>query len=750
MWPPVSELLMPLPSTTTEVTQNENQPELQGSSQTVDCRTRDRLSIRRSLRRVARTEPLYRRANDVRQQPYTISGTQRHSDPAATATADQDQTLQLGITIDDIQAAGILMLFSKSHTIQGGELSSHQEDPVNPTTQSAMLSNNSSASLNVCIAPTNWLQTLRRQPRQRLLRVLRNLSIPPFDLTREVRVWKSDVNNHLMMSCMMVTHVVPSVPVPLVLQQAMHVAGQLVNLAYLKKMPKEQDICCADCGALPALPVTGQCGHTRCIQCIKSNSSCTCGEPAPAELHVDTCVQHLIGKILSNKQPSRVALRASERPPVRGQPLHDFVCAILGRVIQENCQALARRRTVAQRLSRGLRVSLTISPDSFTAPDVPARLPMTPQARVLHACELIRRQRYLEAAPHLARAATYKEFDVASKLLVQTIALLLEEQEPEQLTRELSAAVGGQAADTWLTPADLECVLCRDAFVAPVTTPCGHTYCRSCIACSLDYRKACPLCMRDLTNFNLALTRTSGFISAALASINLLPPPPPPHDPNVVPVFICVTAFPKVPCPLLISAPCYRVFIRRILESGSRRLGIVARNEDHTDSYGTMLEVRDCVECGDGRIILSTIGVSRFKIVERLRDSCLARVETLTDKIPEDHFSIGIMRDLGLDVVLMSLLWLKNLKTSVLWKLERAFGKMPLRAEEEWWRNPDGPDWLWWLVASLPLAPELQSMMIASNNLLSRLRVMQRTLQLVTNTPATGPFAYSSLRNDAQ
>lgn len=41
------------------------------------------------------------------------------------------------------------------------------------------------------------------------------------------------------------------------------------------------------------------------------------------------------------------------------------------------------------------------------------------QARVLHACELIRRQRYLEAAAHLARAATYEDFDVARKLLVQ-------------------------------------------------------------------------------------------------------------------------------------------------------------------------------------------------------------------------------------------------------------------------------------------------------------------------------------------
>lgn len=41
------------------------------------------------------------------------------------------------------------------------------------------------------------------------------------------------------------------------------------------------------------------------------------------------------------------------------------------------------------------------------------------QARVLHACELIRRQCYLEAAAHLARAATCADFHLARRLLVQ-------------------------------------------------------------------------------------------------------------------------------------------------------------------------------------------------------------------------------------------------------------------------------------------------------------------------------------------
>ncbi|KAI8430773.1 hypothetical protein MSG28_000935 [Choristoneura fumiferana] len=794
-----------------------------GTLQTLNCSAREIRDQRRSMRRVARSEPLYRRA-DIRQQPYVISSNQRHNKPTHDQAPDQQVSLDSRITNDDIQAANILMLFAKRH------LNIYNDEARTNTsaTECVANSNNNNTSKNYTI------------PHKLLLRIVKSLRIPAF-AGRARQRWKKDFTMKLMVSCMMVRHVVPSMPMPLLLQQAMHVAEQLVNHARLKKMPDEQDICCLDCGMLPVLPVTGQCGHTRCLECIRNSATCTCGTPAPQDLYVDTCVQYLIGKLLANKQSSRVALRATEQPPVRGQLLHDFVCAILGRVIQElksiklrskvrfksqscvqlrsnkfvanmppraphpqdsspnslgyldfssslwvtktespvpvdyvledksdvnlesatsgsmvndcvalkmrceNCQALARRRTVAQRLSRGLRVSLTISPDSFSAPDVPARLPMTPQARVLHACELIRRQCYLEAAAHLARAATCTDFYLARRLLVQTIAILLEDREPELVAREVSGFVGQQAAESWLTSSDLECVLCRDTLVAPVTTPCGHTYCRRCIEHSMDYRRTCPLCMRDLENFNLALTKKTQFVCAALASINILHSPPP-LDPSVVPVFVCVTAFPKVPCPLMISDPRYRVFIRRILESGTRRLGMVARNEDHSDSdYGTMLEVRDCVECHDGRIILSTIGISRFKIVERIMDGCLARVEMLTDKVPTDPNTIQILRLIGTEVGIKACVWIKNLEYSVRSKIERAFGKMPY-TDEEWWKNPDGPDWLWWLIASLPLAPELKGMMISSSRLVTRLCAMRRSLQLVLDAAAYG----HCMRDDTQ
>eukprot|EP01097_Dermamoeba_algensis_P007948 TRINITY_DN512_c0_g1_i5.p1 TRINITY_DN512_c0_g1~~TRINITY_DN512_c0_g1_i5.p1 ORF type:complete len:289 (-),score=47.90 TRINITY_DN512_c0_g1_i5:782-1648(-) len=41
---------------------------------------------------------------------------------------------------------------------------------------------------------------------------------------------------------------------------------------------------------------------------------------------------------------------------------------------------------------------------------------------------------------------------------------------------------------------DLECPLCLKLFLKPVTTPCGHTFCKSCLLRALDHGAGCPVC----------------------------------------------------------------------------------------------------------------------------------------------------------------------------------------------------------------------------------------------------------------
>ena len=40
----------------------------------------------------------------------------------------------------------------------------------------------------------------------------------------------------------------------------------------------------------------------------------------------------------------------------------------------------------------------------------------------------------------------------------------------------------------------------------PVTTPCGHTYCRACIDRSLDHKPECPLCKASIPAFHKSNT----------------------------------------------------------------------------------------------------------------------------------------------------------------------------------------------------------------------------------------------------
>ena len=41
---------------------------------------------------------------------------------------------------------------------------------------------------------------------------------------------------------------------------------------------------------------------------------------------------------------------------------------------------------------------------------------------------------------------------------------------------------------------DLDCILCLKLLFEPVTTPCGHSFCRPCFARALDHGNKCPCC----------------------------------------------------------------------------------------------------------------------------------------------------------------------------------------------------------------------------------------------------------------
>lgn len=47
-----------------------------------------------------------------------------------------------------------------------------------------------------------------------------------------------------------------------------------------------------------------------------------------------------------------------------------------------------------------------------------------------------------------------------------------------------------------VAPRGEQCSICRDDFTRPVSVPCGHVYCETCIRGALSMRNTCPLCSR--------------------------------------------------------------------------------------------------------------------------------------------------------------------------------------------------------------------------------------------------------------
>ena len=90
------------------------------------------------------------------------------------------------------------------------------------------------------------------------------------------------------------------------------------------------------------------------------------------------------------------------------------------------------------------------------------------------------------------------------------------------------------------------------------------------------------------------------------------------------PIFVCTLAFPDMPTILHVFEPRYRLMLRRCIESGTPRFGMVlpARGAGNGGiagvlEYGTMLDIRSIQMLPDGRSMVETMGSYRFRLLEK-------------------------------------------------------------------------------------------------------------------------------------
>ncbi|KAL6647957.1 hypothetical protein ACP70R_012181 [Stipagrostis hirtigluma subsp. patula] len=205
------------------------------------------------------------------------------------------------------------------------------------------------------------------------------------------------------------------------------------------------------------------------------------------------------------------------------------------------------------------------------------------------------------------------------------------------LDRNANIAAGARRARLDRTD-DFECTLCLKLLYEPVTTPCGHSFCRSCLHQSMDHGNKCPMCRTVLfigpRTYPISVTlsniiqrnfpeeyaeRRSEHETMTYAGVDLMP------------LFVMDVVLPCQKMALNIFEPRYRLMgdtihificisncrhkVRRIME-GNHRMGMVAIDSatGTLADCGCEVEILECEPLPDGRFYLEVEGSRRFRI----------------------------------------------------------------------------------------------------------------------------------------
>lgn len=295
-----------------------------------------------------------------------------------------------------------------------------------------------------------------------------------------------------------------------------------------------------------------------------------------------------------------------------------------------------------------------------------------------------------------------------------------------------------------LTTSDLECSLCYRLIYNPVSTPCGHSYCSSCLDRSLDHQDKCPLCKSSLADYlaerrqfqtvfidslikNYFVVEFEDRKSQHIEELNELT-----NNENEVPIFVCTLALPFAPCPLHIYEPRYRLMLRRAIEAGSNQFGMCMYGEStpyHFTEYGCMLEIQNYQFTRDGRAVVATVGGRRFKVIKvNNKDGYyVAKVAWVIDKRVEDEAEKAELQSLHDEVYTLATNWYSFIPAPQKQKIFEIYGisEMPV-PEENIQDNDNGPLWSWFLLNILPLDNDFQYRFLTKTSLKERLRQIKR------------------------
>ena len=315
------------------------------------------------------------------------------------------------------------------------------------------------------------------------------------------------------------------------------------------------------------------------------------------------------------------------------------------------------------------------------------------------------------------------------------------------------------------TKNEVECQVCYALLLDPLTTTCGHTFCRKCVARVLDHSRLCPICRRTLlmrpgaqtepSNKTLSqlLTTLCPDHVAARAEMAAQEELSMQGDRNV-PLFVCTLAYPTIPTFLHIFEPRYRLMIRRAIESGDRKFGMMMYNRRGTPqeglgttqfmAYGTLLHVVSVEMLPDGRSLIETRGLSRFQVkewdmldgyivgnIQRLDDVSLAQEEQM--EIEETTSPIPQSNDLVAQLNSMSTKSLLEVGTDFVTRMRAASAPwLHERVIAAYGQPPNDPAvFPYWFASILPISDDEKYRLIPTTSVRERLKITARWVRRI-------------------
>lgn len=304
---------------------------------------------------------------------------------------------------------------------------------------------------------------------------------------------------------------------------------------------------------------------------------------------------------------------------------------------------------------------------------------------------------------------------------------------------------------------EMECHVCYGMMLDPLTTTCGHTFCRKCVARVLDHSNSCPICRRPLPlamrvlyePSNQRLSRLLVGICPDLVSARIEAAAQ--EDAAMggetnVPLFVYTLAYPSMPTFLHIFEPRYRLMIRRAIDSGDRKFGMMMYNrkdEPQGDlgptqfmQYGTLLHIVSMQMMPDGRSLIETRGLSRFQVkswnmldgyivgnIERLEDISLAEeeqieaAETGSPAPPRSDLTTQFDRMSTYELLRIGLDFIARMRAaSAPWLHERVI--------DSYGSPPDDPAvFPYWLASILPIAAHEKYKLLPTSSVRERLKI---------------------------